>query len=702
MAIQLLNLGIKNDPATGDSLYDGGTKINENFTEVYNSLGSFITDAPSDGSEYARKDGAWSVIVIPDADIKILNWNYSLDNTEYLMTMNSNRYFHNYTPSIGVGEPWFRNLFIGEDAGNFSMSAIAGEAVATIGIGASSLASITTGHENVGIGTETLSLTTTGEMNTAIGSASLYSNISGIRNTAVGRQAGVWLSSGSNNTFLGSTAGFAKVGGGSLTTINQATLIGSWADGTEGSTNEIAIGYQVNGSGSNTVTLGNDSIIDTFLKGMVTLNGRLELPNATVTDAIISVGGVGFMHNSGQTQSFYQNTFLGYGAGSFTGTVDNPQNVGIGAYALNGLTTGIQNVALGWGALTYNQSGSQNMAIGDGSLYALISGNNNVAIGKNSLQSINGASGNIAIGRNSGIYAGAGSGTPLSLGSNHIMIGYLSRPSANGTSNEIVIGYGALGNGSNTVTLGEDTILNTYLKGIVTLNSNKGLKYDGRPLLHSYSGNTANAGNPWYRNLFIGEDAGNYTIGDGETVNGKGMLNVGIGSAALQSLTTGQQNNIIGVEGGALMTDCSGNNAIGDGILYYSITGVNYNTGMGKNVMQNLTTGIENIVIGHNSGFYVGSGTTKFTTGSNHILLGFQARASANSTVEEIVLGKNALGNGSNTATIGNSSNTAVYLKGKANISNVPTYADDAAAGVGGLIAGDIYATVTGEVRVKL
>jgi len=36
------------------------------------------------------------------------------------------------------------------------------------------------------------------------------------------------------------------------------------------------------------------------------------------------------------------------------------------------------------------------------------------------------------------------------------------------------------------------------------------------------------------------------------------------------------------------------------------------------------------------------------------------------------------------------------------NIPNLPTYADDAAAGTGGLVAGDVYKTSTGELRIKL
>lgn len=36
------------------------------------------------------------------------------------------------------------------------------------------------------------------------------------------------------------------------------------------------------------------------------------------------------------------------------------------------------------------------------------------------------------------------------------------------------------------------------------------------------------------------------------------------------------------------------------------------------------------------------------------------------------------------------------------NLNNLPTYANDAAAGAGGLIAGQFYATATGQVMVKL
>jgi hypothetical protein len=69
----------------------------------------------------------------------------------------------------------------------------------------------------------------------------------------------------------------------------------------------------------------------------------------------------------------------------------------------------------------------------------------------------------------------------------------------------------------------------------------------------------------------------------------------------------------------------------------------------------------------------------------------------------------------SNIVTIGNISTSAriaiesgsgevarFKATGVINSGTVPTYADDAAAGTGGLVAGDIYKTATGELRIKL
>ena len=51
------------------------------------------------------------------------------------------------------------------------------------------------------------------------------------------------------------------------------------------------------------------------------------------------------------------------------------------------------------------------------------------------------------------------------------MIGYNTKPLADGDTNEIVIGANAIGNGSNTVTLGNDNIVKTFLKGSVGIDT---------------------------------------------------------------------------------------------------------------------------------------------------------------------------------------------------------------------------------------
>gem|GEM_PF-3504186 len=74
--------------------------------------------------------------------------------------------------------------------------------------------------------------------------------------------------------------------------------------------------------------------------------------------------------------------------------------------------------------------------------------------------------------------------------------------------------------------------------------------------------------------------------------------------------------------------------------------------------MFNNTTGNKNTALGHNAGRYIANGTTAKTTGDNGVYLGYDSKASANGTNNEIALGYDAIGNGSNTATYGNTSIT--------------------------------------------
>lgn len=144
---------------------------------------------------------------------------------------------------------------------------------------------------------------------------------------------------------------------------------------------------------------------------------------------------------------------------------------------VNGITIGrgnnnqVLNTVIGAAALANNISGTRNTAIGVASLNANTTGIDNVAVGT-ALTSLITGSENVSIGVESGSYAGLGFGTLVTNTSQSVYIGRYARASAaSGNTNEIVVGYDALGNGSNTVTIGNTSIVNTYLQGAVNFST---------------------------------------------------------------------------------------------------------------------------------------------------------------------------------------------------------------------------------------
>lgn len=143
------------------------------------------------------------------------------------------------------------------------------------------------------------------------------------------------------------------------------------------------------------------------------------------------------------------------------------ENTAIGVSALLSNISGSFNTAVGFNTL-YSNTGGSNTAFGDSALYSNIIGDANIALGREALYfNINGDT-NIAVGSIAGKYI-SGSNTSATNSSTSIFIGYDTRPQAGSQSNQIVIGHGATGYGSNTVTLGADTIEKTYLRGNIQL-----------------------------------------------------------------------------------------------------------------------------------------------------------------------------------------------------------------------------------------
>jgi hypothetical protein len=142
---------------------------------------------------------------------------------------------------------------------------------------------ITTGFNNDLYGRLAGSTITTGINNTAFGISSGRAT-TGLNNVSVGALAGNNIGAGSNNTYIGRFAGRFNTGNDNIgigefagtvdlsstnvTNINNCVLVGKRASVlNNGETNSIVIGHETFSNGSNTTTIGNDDITDTYLRG---------------------------------------------------------------------------------------------------------------------------------------------------------------------------------------------------------------------------------------------------------------------------------------------------------------------------------------------------------------------------------------------------------------------------------------------------
>jgi hypothetical protein len=368
-------------------------------------------------------------------------------------------------------------------------------------LGVQSLYSNTTGISNIALGVQSLYSNTSGYYNTAIGYLSLYSNTIGTYNTAIGSN------SLEKNTTTISTLNIIYGGSGYTASSTFSSIQLSYISGSTATTYPIVTVYVGTGGTVSTVTL--------------VTNGTGFKDTTTVMGANLGTG-VTFSVGISSLSSGNNNTAIGNN--SLYSNTSGAYNTAIGNYSLYSNTTGDNNVALGHQSLYLNKTGFANTALGINSLYSNTSGHNNIAIGLNVLSNnlignnnvgignnilvfnttgiFNTAIGNnalvknitgsynIALGYQSGnIISGTGdinTGTGATNSNSSIFIGYFTCPSAASNTNEIVIGHGATGNGSNTVTLGNNFVTRTYLKGSVVIAD--GTQGSGKVLVSDSNG----------------------------------------------------------------------------------------------------------------------------------------------------------------------------------------------------------------------
>jgi len=554
------------------------------------------------------------------------------------------------------------NIFLtnGTSAGAATQHGTLSDARANLAIGPNALASLTQGDYNIAIGYQTLDAITTGLSNIAIGYAAgstlsdtsanvhigyacgisstsagsvgigydaIRSSHSGVDCVAIGKNAGYTMAAANDNTLIGMDAGKLISSGDGNTTLgfeagdtistgSNNTILGVSADAAATANYQIAIGGGMATTQASSLALGESGKM--LLHGEFSTAGETSLginlgntwtaPQATlhVKAADDDINTIAFLiqdnadrvmtrfydngetihigRNAGYTDPDTLNIYLGSSAGFYpTGA----NNIAIGTNALAGASgagASGNNVAIGWNAMKDNTDSRRNVCIGYDSGRNMETSDDNICLGYQA-------------------------GDNLTTGDNNIIIGVGVDASSASVSNELRIGHDAVIPISADLSSGAVTINGAYTLPTAVTGSNDYVltaQTDGTTAWAAASGGGASA------------------LGDLSDCTTPATDNYGIGTNAIDSITTGDYNIGIGLDAGTAITTSAMNVCIGRG------AGAKISTGTGRNVCiggydagGEITTQTDNVCIGYEAGAAL--------TSSNNVAIGYGA-GKANST----------------------------------------------------------------------
>jgi len=244
--------------------------------------------------------------------------------------------------------------------------------------------------------------------------ATVSYNTVGAPSTTGTDASGTWNISITGNASYASTAGTAN-NANKLSSAKTITLGGdlSGSASFDGSSNIIISTSVLNNSHTHLAS----NITDLDLSGYVTLSSAQTITGLKTITNKLYVG------------TTYQSTLVGTNAGYYMGSGSN-YNTALGIWALGRETGGDHNTAIGWEAGKENRAGSGNVFIGSAT---------NLNTGNDSYSNVQ-----------EGVY-----------------IGYNVTSNEENANKEIVIGADAVGNGSYTITLGDNTATQLYARNYV-------------------------------------------------------------------------------------------------------------------------------------------------------------------------------------------------------------------------------------------
>jgi len=529
----------------------------------------------------------------------------------------------------------------------------------SVGRGGSNRATNTTGVDNSFFGNLAGNLNTSGQSNSFFGSSAGFSNTTGTGNIYIGVASGRSNTSGGSNLFFGNSSGRFIADGTTLNTIsNQSIFLGvSTKAAANNQTNQIVIGHDATGLGSNTTVIGNTSTtfgrwFGNLLVGSSTNSGQqLQVTGTSLLNGLSTIQGT-TASDSGQLGAELLTT--GTGDASWTGT-----SFATGYTHVAGSTTTLTSTLAGvvntFYQITYTvtgrTAGSFTIAFGGFTSAALTAtgavGPQATTTGTLVITPTSDFNGTIVL----SIRVITASSASVTFNSSAGTITNQIRISSINTNT--IIGL----NSGQRITTG---IANSFFGSNVGVNNTTGESNTaiGRQSLFT---NTTGGFNTsvGVNSLFANTTGTNNTAvgsaaGQGNTTGNNGTF---IGRSAGLSNTTGGSNTFVGVESGFVNTTGANNSFFGVSSGFSNTTGGS-NVAIGTNALVFNTTGSTNVAVGFDSGRFLTNGVTALTIANNSVFIGRDTRAAADSQSNQIVIGATAIGLGSNTTVIGNTSTT--------------------------------------------
>ena len=432
--------------------------------------------------------------------------------------------------------------------------------------------------------------------NTWIGFDAGNDTTSGDTNVAVGYKASQKITTGFDNVMIGAEAGFTMTEGDANVGIGYRALYSSTVGFS--ATLDIDTGFRI---GSVAGTYTNISLGNGLTLSSINIPAGENNPNSYNYGAI-----TGMTTAISFDVEIPESSLGGAGGGlELTITVVNAgpgrRNTAVGYESLFANNLANENTAVGYESLRNTVEGYDNTAVGTFAMKNNVNGHQNVSLGYQALEGTVGANGNnnVAIGLRSMQY---------------ITSGYQNSATGSAALQRVTSGYqnATLGyNSGNSITSGYQNVL---------IGSNS-----GREITSSY------------QNIGIGANS----LTELRT-NSDGYKNVGIGDNTFNELREGYQNIALGSGAGKS--------------LGMEDEAAHRNTLIGAESMSIVIEGSNNTCLGYASGNFNGRDPVI----NNSTYLGNLAMASGSDITNEIAIGYYAIGGGSNTIVLGNSSITAL------------------------------------------